>query len=248
MSSASRATGVLRAVAPRVLRGVVAAAVLCVPALVLGVLVSRHVAPIVDLDQRLVVEATHVTRAHPDLRHALIAWQEAFHPKIVYLAAVPVAVWTWMRGLRARTIWGVVTMLVGWNLGLQAKLLVERARPLLDEPVSHAPGFSFPSGHAFNSAMMATTCLIMAWPLLRRRPRPVRLALVLGAALVVVLTALDRVFLGVHFPSDVTAGVLMALALATASFLGFRHTPNRAPDRAAPVARTTHPGPEEQRR
>ena len=43
--------------------------------------------------------------------------------------------------------------------------------------------------------------------------------------LVVVLTMLDRIFLGVHFPSDVTAGVLLALGLSAASHLGFSHRP-----------------------
>ena len=42
------------------------------------------------------------------------------------------------------------------------------------------------------------------------------------AGAVVVVTALDRVFLGVHFPSDVTAGVLMGSGLALASYAGYR--------------------------
>lgn len=216
----------LRTVLPRVVRGVVAAAVLCLPVAVLAVLVTQHWGPMVEADQRAVVAATNVTREH-GLRPALVQWQWWLHPTRVYLAAVPVAVWTWRRGLRARTVWGVVTMLVGWNLGLQAKLLVERARPLIDDPVAHAPGYSFPSGHAFNVTMMLTTALIMIWPLARGWSRTVRLVLIGAATLVVVLTALDRVFLGVHFPSDVTAGVLLALALSCASFLGFRHQPHK---------------------
>ena len=119
-----------RAVGPRLLRGAVAAAGLCLPVAVLALLVTRHFAPIVDLDERVVVAATDVTRAHPGFEDALIGWQSAFHPTMVYLYAIPVAVWTWLRGFRARTIWGVVTMLVGWNLGLQVKLIVERARPV----------------------------------------------------------------------------------------------------------------------
>jgi hypothetical protein len=42
------------------------------------------------------------------------------------------------------------------------------------------------------------------------------------AAAVVLLTALDRVFLGVHFPSDVTAGVLVGSGLVLASYAGYR--------------------------
>lgn len=218
----------MRAVGPRIGRGALAAAVLSVPTVVIGVLVSRNADPIIRLDHHLVSAATDYTRGHPGFTSALLAWQQAFHPRMVYPAAIPVAVWTWSRGLKARTVWGVVTMLVGWNLGLQAKLLVERARPVIEDPVSHAPGFSFPSGHAYNIAMVTTTCLVMAWPLLRRRTRPARAAVIGAAAVTVVLTALDRVFLGVHFPSDVTAGILLAPALSAASFIGYSHTPRHA--------------------
>jgi undecaprenyl-diphosphatase len=43
-----------------------------------------------------------------------------------------------------------------------------------------------------------------------------------GVGVVVVLTALDRVFLGVHHPSDVVAGVLVGGAVVGASYVGFR--------------------------
>jgi len=37
-----------------------------------------------------------------------------------------------------------------------------------------------------------------------------------------VVTALDRVFLGVHYPSDVTAGIIFGVGLALASYAGYR--------------------------
>lgn len=73
--------------------------------------------------------------------------------------------------------------------------------------------------------MMLTTSLIMLWPLVRERALALRALLVAGAAVIAVLTALDRVFLGVHYPSDVTAGVLLGCGLSVASFLGFSHRP-----------------------
>lgn len=200
---------------------------LCLPTAVLAVLVSQRWHALIHLDQRIVVAATDFTRDHPDFLSVLKAWQVAFHPQMVYLAAVPVVMWAWTAGLRAHTIWGVVTMLVGWNLGLQAKLIVERARPVIHNPVSHSPGYSFPSGHAFNVTLMVTTCLIMTWPVWRRWSPGQRAALITVAVLAVVLTVLDRIFLGVHFPSDVAAGVLFALGLSFASYLGFSHTPRR---------------------
>ncbi len=221
-----------RALAPRLARSIAAAAVTCLPVGVLAVLVTRSWAPLEQLDAQAIRAATHVTREHRGLYDALIVWQEVFQPWRVYLYTLPVVIWVWRRGLRARAAWGLVTMLVGWNLGLQVKLLVERARPVYDDPVSSAPGFSFPSGHAFNAAMATTALLICAWPLIRER-RALRAALIGLGGLIVVATALDRVYLGVHFPTDVTAGVLLAFGLNAASYAGFAHRPGSAPPATA---------------
>lgn len=207
--------------------------VACLPVAALAVAAREGFPPLVDTDQRLIGQATDVTRAHPGLRDALVVWQEIFQPWRVYLAATPAVVWVWWRGRRARAAWGFVTMMVGWNLGLDVKLLVQRARPILEEPVSAAPGFSFPSGHVFNVTMAVTTLIVMAWPLFGHR-RAVAVPVVATGALVVVLTALDRVYLGVHFPSDVIAGVLLALAITYSSWVGFSHrVPGRSTDEPA---------------
>ena len=113
-----------------------------------------------------------------------------------------------------RAVWGAVTMLVGWNLGLLVKLAVQRARPVVADPVSHAPGYSFPSGHVFNVTFAFTVTADGLAAAERAQPgRPA--ALVAGVAVVVVITCLDRVYLGVHFPSDTLAGIILALALAS---------------------------------
>lgn len=231
-SRGARWRALARAAAPRLGRGLATAVVTCLPVGVLAVIVTRKWGPVIDLDNELIRRATDVTRDAEAFRTGLIAWQEAFVPQHVYLLAVPAVIWVWRAGLRARALWGLFTMLIGWNLGLQVKLLVERARPVYDDPVSSAPGFSFPSGHAFNAAMATAVVLIMTWPLLAERARWARLTLASLGATFVLLTALNRVFLGVHFPSDVTAGVLLAAGLAAASYAGFRHRPKGA--RSAP--------------
>ena len=212
----------LRRLAPRLARALAAAVLFSLPVFGLAVLVREQWTVLLDFDRNLVRHATNFTREH-GLRDALVAWQTYTHPKMMYLYAVPLVIWAWVRGLRSRAVWGTVTMLVGWNLGLQAKSLVERARPVLGQPIETAPGYSFPSGHAFNVTMMTVTSLIMLWPLLRSAA--LRVGLVVVAAALIVLTMLDRVFLGVHYPSDVTAGFLFATALAFASYRGFTYTP-----------------------
>ena len=85
---------------------------------------------------------------------------------------------------------------------------IRRARPVLAHPVAHASGFSFPSGHALGSAALYASIAVV---LGSRVPFPARFALGLLPAVVVAAT---RVLLGVHFPSDVIAGLFTGWAIA----------------------------------
>ncbi len=192
-----------------------------VPVTALALLARDKVDAVIAFDDAAIRAATEITRAHPALATALVVWQEAFQPRWVYLVGTGVCVWIWARrGLRSRAIWGFVTMMAAWNIALDLKYLVQRARPVVADPVSHAPGYSFPSGHAANTAAAATVVALMVWPLLKTTSA--RYAVCSLAALLVALTAADRVFLGVHFPSDVVAGVLVGSGLAWASYVGYR--------------------------
>jgi membrane-associated phospholipid phosphatase len=192
-----------------------------VAAPVTGLALLVRVDAVRALDERLIAAATAVTRADPVLRRALVVWQAAFQPGWVYLAGTGTAAWLWRRhGLKRRAVWGFTTMMLAWNVALDVKYVVRRVRPVVVEAVSHAPGYSFPSGHAANVATVGTVVPVMVWPLLRGRAA--RTAVVLAAVGVVAVTALDRVLLGVHFPTDVAAGVLLGSGLALASHAGYR--------------------------
>lgn len=217
-------SGRWRRVGPSVGRGLATAVLTCVPVAVLAGLVQAGFPPLHAFDEAVIRAATDYSRQRPVLVTALIAWQEVFLPWHVYLAAAPAVVWTWRRGLQSRAVWGLATALVGWNLGLDVKLLVQRARPVVQEAVSSAPGYSFPSGHVFNVTMASATVLVMTWPLLLGRSRSLARGLVVLAGVVIALTAADRILLGVHYPSDTVAGVLLALALTYSSWIGFRHS------------------------
>lgn len=92
------------------------------------------------------------------------------------------------------------------------KLGFNRPRPSIFLPAVHAVSSSFPSGHAMSSAIVYGTVAYLAARLHRRRW--VRW-LVMGFALVViVLISFSRMYLGVHYPSDVLAGVIIGLAWA----------------------------------
>lgn len=207
------------------------AVAVAVPVTALALLVRERFDAILAFDEAAVRAATDVTRAHPGLYTALAIWQEAFQPRWLYLVGTGLCVWLWVRHrLKTRAIWAFVTMMAAWNLGFDLKYIVQRVRPVLADPVSHAPGYSFPSGHATNAAAAATVLTLLVWPVLRRPAT--RYAVCAVAVVVVVLTALDRVFLGVHYPSDVVAGVLVGAGLAWASYVGYRGwNPARPPER-----------------
>ena len=199
-----------------------------VPITALAFVAREKFLPVIQLDEAAIRAATDVTRANPALKTFLIVWQEATQPKWPYIAATALCVWVWRRhGLRSRAIWAFATMMVAWNLQLVLKEVVRRARPVVSDPVSHAPGYSFPSGHAANAAAIATAVVLLIWPVVSRRTRVV---VVTVAALAVLVTMADRVFLGVHFPSDVVGGLLFGTGLVGASYLGYLGWNPRKPD------------------
>ncbi|HTA14118.1 MAG TPA: phosphatase PAP2 family protein [Solirubrobacteraceae bacterium] len=91
------------------------------------------------------------------------------------------------------------------------KLLVSRPRP----PVEHlqaVTGSSFPSGHATQASAFWFS-LVLATPAAGASPKQTRVAA--GLALLIVLAvAASRVYLGVHYPADVIAGVLLGTGWA----------------------------------
>lgn len=102
-----------------------------------------------------------------------------------------------------RTDWRRVGLLVAALFVIA--VLVDRG---LDRGLFTAGVDAFPSGHAMRSMGLAASLVLVAWADRRR-------ALFLGfAALSVLLIGVSRVYLGVHYPTDVVAGWLAGLAVA----------------------------------
>jgi undecaprenyl-diphosphatase len=224
----------------RLLKAVGYGLLFAVPVTVLAFVVREKFLPVIELDERLIIAATDITRDNPWLKSTLLVWQEITQPKWVYIvaSAVCLVLWRRHRELATRCLWAFITLMVSWNLQLVLKEIVRRARPVVSDPVSHAPGYSFPSGHVACAAAIATIMALLLWPVLT----PVaRRWLVGGLTAYVILTALDRVFLGVHYPSDVLAGIIFGAGLGTASYVGYLGWNPQSPDDSPPPEGATGP-------
>jgi undecaprenyl-diphosphatase len=119
------------------------------------------------------------------------------------------ALYLLVRGQQRLALFVAVATLGGRVLNRAVKTTVGRERPELADPVSHAAGWAFPSGHAMGSAIGISVLLLVFLPLLAPRWRPSAIGLgILFAAAV----GASRVMLGVHWLSDVLGAWLLSLA------------------------------------
>jgi undecaprenyl-diphosphatase len=109
----------------------------------------------------------------------------------------------------------VTASVVGGSIaGTLLKQLFARDRPHVVPHLVEVQSLSFPSGHALNSAVVYITLGAL---LARTELRPaVKIYIVSAAGLLAVLIGLSRVYLGVHYPSDVAAGWCAGAAWAAA--------------------------------
>lgn len=117
---------------------------------------------------------------------------------------------------RIETIWLIINAGLVAGLGNYAiKYLFMRSRPNLEQltPVSH---YSFPSGHAMGSMLFYGTLIILIQLLIKNKRIKYPAQLLLG--LLILLIGLSRIYLGVHFPTDILGGYLLGLAWLLASY------------------------------
>lgn len=137
-------------------------------------------------------------------------------------------------GRRAYAALLVVAVGGAWTIFPVLKLVFDRPRPALFEWRAHYAGSaSYPSGHA---TMAMVLVVVLTYVVHRLSDRPgVRVAAALVAGLVALLIGLSRLYLGVHYPSDVAAGYVVGFAWAVFCALvveALRHQ-RRAPEGAA---------------
>jgi undecaprenyl-diphosphatase len=114
-----------------------------------------------------------------------------------------------------------VAMAASAALTVGVKLAVERGRPpAVDRLGAVDSSYSFPSGHALNSAMLLGLVVVLAGPIIDGRFR--RAAMVIAAVLLALGIGASRVYLGYHWTTDILASWLIATSLLAVVHLGMQ--------------------------
>jgi undecaprenyl-diphosphatase len=129
-------------------------------------------------------------------------------PWTMRILTFAVAVWlVWRRAARWTAVWLVATCALATALQQSLKALIDRPRPAWPDPVDSAHYAAYPSGHAMTATVV---CGLLLWLLHRHgADRALRRTAVAVAAVSVAGVGLTRVWLGVHWATDVVGGWLL---------------------------------------
>jgi len=191
-------------------RAAVIAALACaVVVVLLGIGVAGHFGPQLRVDGA-VSRALYAGDARSAAVNGLL--QVLTAPGLTVFRVVvllPVVVWLVLRRFWWTAAWVLTAIVLVGPLTTAIKELVGRMRPDFANGGARLESLSFPSGHSSGSATLVTVVLVLTWPLVSRTGR--RVCLALGIALAV-LVGLTRMWLGVHFLSDVLGGWALGVA------------------------------------
>ncbi len=174
------------------------------------------------------LEAIH-TAARPSLtKFAVIFTQFGSAWRLLPFTLAITGLLALRRQWRSLLYW-VVTLVGCGLINLYGKMFWHRVRPhLWDSSFPLLTDFSFPSGHAMSSMITVAALVVLSW-----NSRWRGLVMTIGG-LYVVGIGWTRLYLGVHYPSDILAGWMLSIAWAICMNLLIKPLANRATDPLEP--------------
>ena len=131
---------------------------------------------------------------------------------VVGMIVLIAGLFLWLNHHRHSAVLLIVATLGGMVLDNLLKIGFNRPRPQIFEWGTHAVSSSFPSGHAMSSVIVYGTVAYLAARL--QRNVHARVLTFVIATIIIVMISTSRVYLGVHYPSDILAGFLIGTAWA----------------------------------
>jgi len=131
-------------------------------------------------------------------------------PVVVIVTGLVLAGLFWKAGERWRALFLFLSVPAGLALNTALKHAFLRARPVFDEPLASAHGYSFPSGHVAGATLLYTAVAVILVRSVRGARNRVRVVAVAG--LLIVVVSFTRMYLGVHYLTDVLSRRRMAFS------------------------------------
>lgn len=157
--------------------------------------------------------------AHPTLDRVALEVTALGDAVVVAAIALVAGTLLWLLGRRAYAALLAAAVGGAWGLSSVLKGVFDRPRPRVFEWGTHeVTSSSYPSGHATLSMVLLAVLVYVIHRLSDRRGTGIVALLLAGAA--VLLVGLSRLYLGVHYPSDVLAGYAVGFSWATFCAVG----------------------------
>ncbi|WP_324177125.1 phosphatase PAP2 family protein [Ligilactobacillus salivarius] len=139
-------------------------------------------------------------------------------PRIAAILSIIVSLYMFIRHNFKAGIWSASTLVIGNLINILAKNLIQRPRP--SDKLVAIGGYSFPSGHTFGTALFIFFVVFLIVPQIKAVT--LRRILTFLGFLWILIIALTRVYLHVHYPTDTIASVLLVLFLWESSLIIWR--------------------------
>jgi membrane-associated phospholipid phosphatase len=170
---------------------------------------------LVQLDARLSVWLH--SRNSPELTTFFLLVSNLHSNLSMTVVTAAIAAYLWMKYLRYWVLILAITVPGGGLLNVGLKILFARARPHLDNPILVLHTFSFPSGHTMLATVFYGTLCVLTFS--RRSDWKVRAVSLLLAFVMIALVGFSRMYLGVHYLSDVLGAIMEGVAWLGLCFL-----------------------------
>ena len=139
-------------------------------------------------------------------------------PRIAAILSIIVSLYMFIRHNFKAGIWSASTLVIGNLINILAKNLIQRPRP--SDKLVAIGGYSFPSGHTFGTALFIFFVVFLIVPQIKAVT--LRRILTFLGFLWILIIALTRVYLHVHYPTDTIASILLVLFLWESSLIIWR--------------------------
>ena len=131
------------------------------------------------------------------------------------IIAIVAVIWLYLRQYKSEAIFVGASGLLASILIVSLKYIYQRQRPSITHLV-HASGYSFPSGHSLGTFMILGAIAIVLAQRLEKKESKIAVYAITG--LLIFLVGLSRIYVGVHYLTDVLAGFTLAFGLINAIY------------------------------